>query len=86
MASTTTCTRFTDEYQLFEELGKGAFSVVRRCMKITTGQEYAAKIINTKKLSARGNHLLQRGAARGRRPLCGGRRTPPKDEVPLAGH
>ncbi|KAL6059665.1 hypothetical protein STEG23_037130, partial [Scotinomys teguina] len=22
MASTTTCTRFTDEYQLFEELGK----------------------------------------------------------------
>uniref|UniRef100_A0A8C3PSW7 Protein kinase domain-containing protein n=1 Tax=Calidris pygmaea TaxID=425635 RepID=A0A8C3PSW7_9CHAR len=53
MASTATCTRFTDEYQLFEELGKGAFSVVRRCMKITTGQEYAAKIINTKKLSAR---------------------------------
>ncbi|KAM7365988.1 hypothetical protein PAMP_015461 [Pampus punctatissimus] len=53
MASTT-CTRFTDEYQLYEELGKGAFSVVRRCMKISTGQEYAAKIINTKKLSARG--------------------------------
>uniref|UniRef100_A0A668VFT8 calcium/calmodulin-dependent protein kinase n=1 Tax=Oreochromis aureus TaxID=47969 RepID=A0A668VFT8_OREAU len=52
MASTT-CTRFTDEYQLYEELGKGAFSVVRRCMKISTGQEYAAKIINTKKLSAR---------------------------------
>ncbi|RMC13565.1 hypothetical protein DUI87_08641 [Hirundo rustica rustica] len=53
MMASTTCTRFTDEYQLFEELGKGAFSVVRRCMKITTGQEYAAKIINTKKLSAR---------------------------------
>ncbi|CAG5929631.1 unnamed protein product [Menidia menidia] len=49
-----TCTRFTDEYQLYEELGKGAFSVVRRCMKISSGQEYAAKIINTKKLSARG--------------------------------
>ncbi|TWW63723.1 Calcium/calmodulin-dependent protein kinase type II delta 1 chain [Takifugu flavidus] len=49
----TTCTRFTDEYQMYEELGKGAFSVVRRCMKISTGQEYAAKIINTKKLSAR---------------------------------
>ncbi|KAF7252382.1 Calcium/calmodulin-dependent protein kinase type II delta chain, partial [Varanus komodoensis] len=56
MASTATCTRFTDEYQLFEELGKGAFSVVRRCMKITTGHEYAAKIINTKKLSARGGY------------------------------
>ncbi|KAM7368542.1 hypothetical protein PAMP_012876 [Pampus punctatissimus] len=51
--ATTTCTRFTDEYQLYEELGKGAFSVVRRCVKICTGQEYAAKIINTKKLSAR---------------------------------
>uniref|UniRef100_A0A8C1PWM9 calcium/calmodulin-dependent protein kinase n=1 Tax=Cyprinus carpio TaxID=7962 RepID=A0A8C1PWM9_CYPCA len=57
MASTT-CTRFTDEYQLYEELGKGAFSVVRRCMKISTGQEYAAKIINTKKLSARGEFTL----------------------------
>ncbi|XP_028348021.1 calcium/calmodulin-dependent protein kinase type II subunit delta isoform X18 [Physeter macrocephalus] len=62
MASTTTCTRFTDEYQLFEELGKGAFSVVRRCMKIPTGQEYAAKIINTKKLSARDHQKLEREA------------------------
>ncbi|KAM6269565.1 calcium/calmodulin-dependent protein kinase type II subunit delta isoform 4-T4 [Porphyrio hochstetteri] len=62
MASTTICTRFTDEYQLFEELGKGAFSVVRRCMKITTGQEYAAKIINTKKLSARDHQKLEREA------------------------
>ncbi|KAM3937457.1 calcium/calmodulin-dependent protein kinase type II subunit delta isoform 21-T21 [Leptodactylus fuscus] len=62
MASTATCTRFTDEYQLFEELGKGAFSVVKRCMKITTGQEYAAKIINTKKLSARDHQKLEREA------------------------
>uniref|UniRef100_A0A665UB85 calcium/calmodulin-dependent protein kinase n=1 Tax=Echeneis naucrates TaxID=173247 RepID=A0A665UB85_ECHNA len=61
MASTT-CTRFTDEYQLYEELGKGAFSVVRRCMKISTGQEYAAKIINTKKLSARDHQKLEREA------------------------
>ncbi|GAA6098791.1 calcium/calmodulin-dependent protein kinase type II subunit beta [Tachysurus ichikawai] len=37
----------------------GAFSVVRRCVKLCTGQEYAAKIINTKKLSAR--VLLNRG-------------------------
>lgn len=35
---------------------RGAFSVVRRCVKLCTGQEYAAKIINTKKLSARGKH------------------------------
>ncbi|XP_068044441.1 calcium/calmodulin-dependent protein kinase type II subunit delta isoform X13 [Anomalospiza imberbis] len=62
MMASTTCTRFTDEYQLFEELGKGAFSIVRRCMKITTGQEYAAKIINTKKLSARDHQKLEREA------------------------
>ncbi|XP_037753022.1 calcium/calmodulin-dependent protein kinase type II subunit delta isoform X34 [Chelonia mydas] len=62
MASTPTCTRFTDEYQLFEELGKGAFSVVRRCVKIPAGQEYAAKIINTKKLSARDHQKLEREA------------------------
>nr|DBA32167.1 TPA: hypothetical protein GDO54_007901 [Pyxicephalus adspersus] len=54
-----TCTRFTDEYQLYEEIGKGAFSVVRRCVKLCTGHEYAAKIINTKKLSARGEHLMK---------------------------
>lgn len=35
-------------------LPRGAFSVVRRCVKLCTGHEYAAKIINTKKLSARG--------------------------------
>ncbi|KAK5624125.1 Calcium/calmodulin-dependent protein kinase type II delta 1 chain [Crenichthys baileyi] len=61
MASTT-CTRFTDEYQLYEELGKGAFSVVKRCMKISMGHEYAAKIINTKKLSARDHQKLEREA------------------------
>ncbi|XP_028313496.1 calcium/calmodulin-dependent protein kinase (CaM kinase) II beta 1 isoform X7 [Gouania willdenowi] len=60
--ATTTCTRFTDEYQLYEELGKGAFSIVRRCVKLCTGQEYAAKIINTKKLSARDHQKLEREA------------------------
>ncbi|XP_034452853.1 calcium/calmodulin-dependent protein kinase (CaM kinase) II beta 1 isoform X21 [Hippoglossus hippoglossus] len=60
--ATTTCTRFTDEFQLYEELGKGAFSVVRRCVKLCTGQENAAKIINTKKLSARDHQKLEREA------------------------
>ncbi|XP_055766333.1 calcium/calmodulin-dependent protein kinase type II delta 2 chain-like isoform X2 [Salvelinus fontinalis] len=58
----TICTRFTDEFQLFEELGKGAFSVVKRCLRISSGQEFAAKIINTKKLSARDHQKLEREA------------------------
>ncbi|KAM9426319.1 calcium/calmodulin-dependent protein kinase type II subunit gamma-like isoform 10-T10 [Pholidichthys leucotaenia] len=66
MATTTPSTRFTDEYQLYEELGSkeqlGAFSVVRRCVKKSSGQEYAAKIINTKKLSARDHQKLEREA------------------------
>jgi len=33
---------------------RGAFSIVRKCIQKSTGQEFAAKIINTKKLSTRG--------------------------------
>uniref|UniRef100_A0A1I7UND1 Protein kinase domain-containing protein n=1 Tax=Caenorhabditis tropicalis TaxID=1561998 RepID=A0A1I7UND1_9PELO len=40
----------------------GAFSVVRRCVHKTTGLEFAAKIINTKKLSARDFQKLEREA------------------------
>uniref|UniRef100_A0A8D3BR96 calcium/calmodulin-dependent protein kinase n=1 Tax=Scophthalmus maximus TaxID=52904 RepID=A0A8D3BR96_SCOMX len=60
--ATVICTRFTEEFQLYEELGKGAFSVVRRCVKVLSGQEYAAKIINTKKLTARDHQKLDREA------------------------
>uniref|UniRef100_A0A8C4REM4 calcium/calmodulin-dependent protein kinase n=1 Tax=Erpetoichthys calabaricus TaxID=27687 RepID=A0A8C4REM4_ERPCA len=54
----------TRSYQFKEAQlqGVGAFSVVRRCVKLCTGQEYAAKIINTKKLSARDHQKLEREA------------------------
>ncbi|XP_014244519.1 calcium/calmodulin-dependent protein kinase type II alpha chain isoform X11 [Cimex lectularius] len=57
MTAVSACTRFSDNYDLKEELGKGAFSVVRRCVQKCTGCEFAAKIINTKKLSARDEEI-----------------------------
>jgi len=57
-----TCTRFSDNYELKEELGKGAFSIVRRCVQKSSALEFAAKIINTKKLSARDFQKLEREA------------------------
>ncbi|XP_024085554.1 calcium/calmodulin-dependent protein kinase type II alpha chain isoform X24 [Cimex lectularius] len=62
MTAVSACTRFSDNYDLKEELGKGAFSVVRRCVQKCTGCEFAAKIINTKKLSARDFQKLEREA------------------------
>lgn len=55
-------TRFSDNYDLKEELGKGAFSIVRRCVQKATQLEFAAKIINTKKLSSRDFQKLEREA------------------------
>uniref|UniRef100_A0A8C7RLK0 calcium/calmodulin-dependent protein kinase n=1 Tax=Oncorhynchus mykiss TaxID=8022 RepID=A0A8C7RLK0_ONCMY len=51
-----TCLTLNDSFQ------EKSFSVVRRCVKLCTGQEYAAKIINTKKLSARDHQKLEREA------------------------
>ncbi|ESO12436.1 hypothetical protein HELRODRAFT_155569 [Helobdella robusta] len=64
MANNSQCTaaKITDLYELKEELGKGAFSIVRRCTQKKTGYEFAAKIINTKKLSARDHQKLEREA------------------------
>lgn len=58
----TCSTRFSDNYDIKEELGKGAFSVVKRCVQKATGLEFAAKIINTKKLTSRDFQKLEREA------------------------
>lgn len=62
MAAPAVTTRFSDNYDLKEELGKGAFSIVRRCVQKSTGIEFAAKIINTRKLSPRDFSKLEREA------------------------
>jgi len=72
MATMIATTRFSDEYELKEELGKGAFSVVRRCIQKSTLLEFAAKIINTKKLSQRDHQKLDR-ADENRDPITGAR-------------
>jgi len=54
--------KFLDIYDLKEELGKGAFSIVKRCVHKETHKEFAAKIFWTKKLSARDLQKLEREA------------------------
>ncbi|ELU09602.1 hypothetical protein CAPTEDRAFT_184782 [Capitella teleta] len=60
--ATNNSTKCSDLYDLKEELGKGAFSIVRRCVHKSTGLEFASKIINIKKLSARDHQKLEREA------------------------
>lgn len=48
--------------------------MVRRCVKLCTGHEYAAKIINTKKLSARGRHGPCAGAGLPQAQILAGRK------------
>ena len=42
---------------LFLVLYRGAFSIVKKCVKKGTGEEFAAKIINTTKLSQKGTYV-----------------------------
>lgn len=48
--------------KFFLLLYRGAFSIVKRCVQKSTGLEFAAKIINTKKLTARDFQKLEREA------------------------
>lgn len=53
---------FSEQYVLKEDLGKGAFSVVKKAVHINTNLPYAAKIINTRRLTSRDLQKLEREA------------------------
>eukprot|EP01136_Pigoraptor_vietnamica_P007451 Opistho-1_new@2671 len=42
--------RFSDEYELKEQLGKGAFSVVRLCTNRRSNREFAVKIVDMRRM------------------------------------
>ncbi|CAF0752731.1 unnamed protein product [Adineta ricciae] len=48
----TTTTSFTDLYNLYEIIGKGPFSVVRRCTNKSGDKQYAVKIIDVEQFTA----------------------------------
>ena len=54
--------KFLDIYEMREEIGKGAFSIVKRCTHKQSHKDYAAKIINTRRLSVRELQKLEREA------------------------
>ncbi|XP_045660432.1 peripheral plasma membrane protein CASK-like isoform X1 [Ursus americanus] len=43
---------FEDVYELCEVIGKGPFSVVRRCINRETGQQFAVKIVDVAKFTS----------------------------------
>jgi len=53
---------FSDIYILGEELGSGAFSIVKKCIHKQTKKDYAAKIIDTQKMSNRELQKLDKEA------------------------
>ncbi|XP_064389784.1 calcium/calmodulin-dependent protein kinase type II-like [Halichondria panicea] len=51
---------FSSKYDIKEELGKGAFSIVKKAVQKDTKDEFAVKIINTRKLTSRDVQKLER--------------------------
>ena len=50
---------FYEEYDFFEELGQGSFATVFRCKNKSTGEEYAVKKIEKKKLTKEDDWALR---------------------------
>ena len=46
MAAVGSSYDFSDNYDLKEKLGKGAFGTVKRCVRRSTGEEFAVKIMD----------------------------------------
>ena len=67
MAAVGSSYDFSDNYDLKEKLGKGAFGTVKRCVRRSTGEEFAAKIISTARLSRREKKLIHDEAKIGQR-------------------
>ena len=67
MAAVGSSYDFSDNYDLKEKLGKGAFGTVKRCVRKSTGEEFAAKIISTARLSRREKKLIHDEAKIGQR-------------------
>jgi len=51
--------KFKMQYEVFEEIGKGHFSIVNRCIKRNTEAEYVVKRIEKQKLNTKERDLLQ---------------------------
>ena len=43
---------FDDVYELYETIGKGPYSVVKRCLHKETGQQFAVKIVDVAKFTS----------------------------------
>lgn len=52
--------KFDDHYELERELGRGSFGLVYLCKHKDSGEEYAVKVINRKKLSERKHKIVIR--------------------------